>query len=225
MQKGKKIAIIAVCAVLVLAIAGGVLLFATTPRHAVDFDNLTPQNIRNLHRQQTNSARQTQIPRRLGTLVGNVQSDTVIFNGTQASAMSEGETAFVHRQFLLTDRETHAQLHEIDLNIQREMMLHALTMLALVHNLQEVRFVVEFTESPEGNTVAQYLAQQSGNYIGRGGYAFRFCADIASRIIGRDIRTVADDLDSFTAFMHDIVAVDFDQLQHAQRPRIRPETR
>jgi len=132
MQKGKKIAIIAVCAVLVLAIAGGVLLFATTPRHAVDFDNLTPQNIRNLHRQQTNSARQTQIPRRLGTLVGNVQSDTVIFNGTQASAMSEGETAFVHRQFLLTDRETHAQLHEIDLNIQREMMLHALTMLALV---------------------------------------------------------------------------------------------
>lgn len=225
MQKSKKIAIFAMCAVLVLAIVGGALLFATSPRHAVNFDHLTQQDLRNLHRQQTGSSNQTQLPRRLNTLVGHVQTSNVLFNGTQASPSTAGDSSFIHRQFLLTDRETHAQLHETDFTIQREMMLHALTLLALVQNLQEVRFVVEFTDLPEGDTVAQHLAQHGGNYIGRGGYTFLFCADIASRIIGRDIRTVANSADSFSAFMHELVAMDFAQLQHAQRPRVRPEAR
>ncbi|MCL2445632.1 MAG: hypothetical protein FWD06_02555 [Oscillospiraceae bacterium] len=226
MQKSKKIAVIAVCAALVLAIAGGVLVFAATPRHAVDFDHLTQQDIRNLYRQRNSSNRQTNIPRRLSTLMGLVENDTILHNGTQARAAEEASgRQFIVQQFLLTDHETHAQLHATDFDIQRSMLVHALTKLALVNNLQEVWFIVEFADLPEDNTIAQYLALQSGEYIGQGAYSIRFCADQASRVIGRDIRTVTDSLDSFTTFMHDIVAIDFAQLQSRQHPQIRPEAR
>jgi len=229
LPKGKKIGIIAVCAVLVLALLGGTIWLVAQPRSAVDFNNLTEQDINRLYRQRTTSDRRGNVPRALNTLVGQVETNLVAYNSSRVIAyvlMPDEEMPerppFIDQQFLLTDRETHGQLHLQDFDIQRDMMVHALTKLALTDNLYEVRFTVEFVELPEGTTLQQYLRQNRQPQV-HGAYSIHFTADAANRIIGRDIRTVAETRENFAEFMHELVDIDFAELSPWQRPLIRPE--
>ena len=237
----KKVVLMISAAILSLCVlaAGGFAVWwiATAPSGAVDFDNLTQRDIYDLYRQRSDRSR-TSTPPRLSVLVGSLGDDenlifisnehapAVLPSHLQELVPEDGQSTFYDNERLLTDRETFEQL--VLLNempeTQRSMFIRALTMLALTRDLSEVRYTVHYAQPPENTTLAQYVAQQGGaaNVRSQGGAAFIFSAELASRVIGRDIGTVAETRESFYSFMREIETIDFEALPPGHQPVILP---
>jgi len=215
--------IVALC---VLAAGGyGIWWVATAPSGPVDFDNLTQRDINDLYRQRNNRSRST-TPGRLNTLVGSLEDDNFIAVGQEFRPALHEETPpdsrprFTDTELLLTDYDTFWQLNDYPEN-QQAMFVRAMTKLALTRDLSEVRFTVHFVQPPDDMTLAQYTAQ-TDNVRRQGGATFIFTDSLASRIIGRDISTVAESRESFYDFMRELEAIDFNAQPPGNHPTVLP---
>jgi len=245
LKGAQKIVMMAASIVVVLCvlIAGGygVWWVATAPRGPVDFAQLSESDIAQLHRQH-NTRRRTSTPGRVNTLVGSLsdEDENFVAVGQEFSpaapplailqeSQPEGQAnrpTFVENEQMLTDYETFHELAVLDgmLATQRDMMIRALTKMALTHDLSEVRFTVQHVQVPDGLTLEEHITQQGGvnNLHSEGGAVFIFSQDLANRIIGRDINTVAQTQESFYEFMREIEAIDFEALPPGHRPLVLP---
>jgi len=207
-KSGKRIAlIVAACAVglCVLLVGGfGIWWAVTAPKGAVNLTQPTQKDIKDLYREK--SARTDRTPHRLDILLGPVEDSRLAANGSGfAKVASDGSPQFQDREWLLTDLETYERMRQ-DTDIQREMQVRALIKLALTENCERVSYCVEYVELPQDGeitTIAQYVAANGGQG-GQGGYTFVFSASWASLAIGRDIKAVAANRESFTAFMEEL---------------------
>jgi hypothetical protein len=217
--KGKKrLALLLCIAVLGVAVLGaggyGIWWLATAPKGPVNLSDLTKKDIANLYRQK--NKRKEDVPPRLEILLGPLEDTRLTANGngfntvpipaTLQPLVGNGASQFSDREWLLTDPETYEGMQaEQEPDIMREMQVRALIKLALTENCERVQFSVEYIDLPQGEitTLEEYLAANggAGSVAGQGGYTFVFSAAWASRTIGRDIKTVAADRDTFNAFM------------------------
>ena len=218
-NKKKKIAVIAVAAVLALCVLGaggyGIWRAVTAPKSAVDLGSITQSDVDALFRQK--NKRKSNLPAGLETLLQLPEEEKIAGNGNMyeeviipevAQELYEGQSLFSEREWLLTDAETYDVLHT-EKALQRDMQVRALIKLALTQNCERVRYSVEYVELPaegEAATLAAYIAANGGQgkVRGEGGYTFEFSSAWASRTIGRDIKTVAADKASFDAFMKEL---------------------
>jgi hypothetical protein len=217
--KGKKrLALLLCTAVLGVAVLGaggyGVWWVATVPKGAVNLSSLTKKDIASLYRQK--NKRKNDVPPRLEILLGPLEDARLTANGndfntvpipeTLQPLVDNGASQFSDREWLLTEQETYEGMQtEQETEIMRGMQVRALIKLALTKNCERVQFSVEYINLPQGEitTLEEYLAANggAGSAAGEGGYTFVFSADWASRTIGRDIKTVAANRETFNAFM------------------------
>jgi len=225
LQGKNKFIVIAVASLLALCIlcAGGygIWWLATAPSGAVDFSNLSAQDINALYRQRSNRSRST--PPRLDDLLGPLDDDRLAFTASESRRVSlpddyqfNGNSPFADQQWLLTDKETYERLadlknYELEPEIMRELQIRALTKLALTQNAERVVYYVEYVELPEGGQAAninEFVDANGGTnrLQSQGGFSYEFSVDWVKRTPGLpwDIKTVADTRESFDAFMRDL---------------------
>lgn len=213
-KKNLKILGICLLAACVLCAGGfGIWWIATAPEGAVDPNGLTQSDINALYRQK--NTRKHNLPGRLETLLGLQDTDTIVSNGNRyddvllpdgsAAVQDNGKAVFSDREWLLTDADTYERLRK-EIDLQRGLQIRALLKLALTQNCERVRFSVEYVELGENATLAEYIAANggAGNVRGQGGYTLEYSEAWATRTIGKDIKSVATDKDTFAAFVKEL---------------------